>query len=62
MYVVPIYQSVFTEYVLSKSHAKTVWGRSPNFLCMGFTFLMDANTSKYHYNFFMEVKETIISH
>ena len=42
---------------LSKSHAKTVWGpqnlpkdrrfcRSPNSLRMGFTFLMDANTSK----------------
>ena len=28
---------------LSKSHAKIV---SPNFLCMGFTFLMDANTFK----------------
>ena len=53
--------------VLSKSHAKTVWGpqnlpkdrrswgrfcRSPNCLCMGFTFLMDANTSKYFYNYF----------
>ena len=48
--------------VLSKSHAKTVWGpknlpmdrrswgrfcRSSNSLPMGFTFLMDANTSKY---------------
>ena len=53
-------------WVLSKSHAKTVWGpqnlpkdrrswgrfcRSPNCLRMGFTFLMDANTSKYFYNF-----------
>ena len=56
---------------LSKSHAKTVlgpqnlpkdrrsWGRfcrSPNSLCMGFTFLMDANTSNYFYNYFMGVK------
>ena len=30
--------------VLSKSHAKR-FCRSPNSLCMGFTFLMDANTS-----------------
>ena len=52
---------------LSKSHAKTVWGpqnlpkdgrswgrfcRSLNCLRMGFTFLMDANTSKYFYNLF----------
>ena len=27
--------------------------RSLNSLCMGFTFLMDANTSKYFYNYFM---------
>jgi len=25
---------------------------------MGFTFLMDANTSKYFYNYFMGVKQT----
>ena len=52
--------------VLSKSHAKTVrgpqnlpkdqrfWGRFcrfPNSLHIGFTFLMDANTSKYFYNY-----------
>ena len=63
--------------VLSKSHATIVWGprnlskdwrswgrfrRSPNSLCMGFTFLMDANTSKYFYNYFMGVKQTLISH
>ena len=36
--------------------------RSPNSLLMGFTFLMDANTSKYFYNFLMGVKQTLISH
>ena len=36
--------------------------RSPNFLRMGFTFLMDANTSKYFYNYFMGMKQTLISH
>ena len=34
--------------------------RSPNSLCMGFTFLMDANTSKYSYNYFMGMKQTLI--
>ena len=29
---------------------------------MGFTFLMDANTSKKFYNYFMGVKQTLISH
>ena len=29
---------------------------------MGFTFLMDANTSKYFYNYFMGMKQTLISH
>ena len=63
--------------VMSKSHAKRVWGpqnlpqdlpsfgrfcRSPNSLRMGFTFLMDANTSKYFYNYFMGMKQTLISH
>ena len=51
--------------IMSKSHAKTFWGlqsRSPNSLRMGFTFLMDANTSNYFYNYFMGVKETLISH
>ena len=28
--------------------------RSPNSLLMGFTFLMDANTSKYFYNYFIK--------
>ena len=32
--------SIFT-IVLSRSHAKRIWGS-----CMGFKFLMDANTSK----------------
>ena len=41
--------------ILSKSHVKKFWGpqrfcRSPNSLHMGFTFLMDTNTSKYFYN------------
>ena len=36
--------------------------RSPNSLRMGFTFLMDANTSKYFYNCFMGMKQTLISH
>ena len=36
--------------------------RSPNSLHMGFTFLMDANTSKYFYNYFMGMKQTLISH
>ena len=41
------------------------WGRfcrSPNSLCMGFTFLMDANTSNYFYNYSMGVKQTLISY
>ena len=29
---------------------------------MGFTFLMDANTSKYFYNHFMGMNQTLISH
>ena len=29
---------------------------------MGFTFLMDANTLKYFYNYFMGMKQTLISH
>ena len=36
--------------------------RSPNSLCIGFTFPMDANTSKYVYNYFMEIKQTLIRH
>ena len=67
----------FVPGIMSKSHAKTVWGpqnlpkdrrswgrfcRSPNSLHMGFTFLMDANTSKYFYNYFMGMKQTLISH
>ena len=31
-------------------------------LFMGFTFLMDANTSKYFYNYFTGVKQALISH
>ena len=27
---------------------------------MGFTFLMDANTSKYFYNYFMGMKQTLV--
>ena len=41
------------------------WGRfcrSPNSLHMGFTFLMDANTSKYFYNYSMGMNQTLISH
>ena len=51
--------------LLSKSHAKfghCKISRSPNSLCMGFTFLMDANISNYFYNYFMGVKQTLISH
>ena len=69
-----------TLWVLIKSHVKAVWRpqnlpkdwrswgrfcRSPNSLRMGFTFLMDANTSKYSkyfYNYFMGMKQTLISH
>jgi hypothetical protein len=36
--------------------------RSPNSLCMGFTFLTDENTSKYFYNYFMRMKQTLMSH
>ena len=47
--------------ILPKSHVKPVWVlreilRSPNSLRMGFTFLMDANTSKYFYNYSMGMK------
>ena len=47
--------------ILSKSHVRWLrsWGRfcrSPNSLHMGFTFLTDANTSNYFYNYFMGVK------
>ena len=41
--------------LLSKSHAKfghCKISRSPNSLCMGFTFLMDVNTSKYFLQLF----------
>ena len=31
-------------------------------ICMGFTFLMDANTSKYFYNYFMGLNLTINCH
>ena len=55
--------------LLSKSHAKTGFGdrkgrfcRSPNSLCMGFTFPMDANASKYFRNYFMRIKQTLIRH
>ena len=63
--------------VFSKTHAKKVWGplnlpkdkrsserfcRSPNSLPMGNTFLIDANTSKHFYNYFMGMKQAIISH
>ena len=34
--------------------------RSPNSLCMGFEFLMDANISNYSYNYFMGMKQTLI--
>jgi hypothetical protein len=33
-----------------------------NCLRMGFTFLMDANTSNYFYNYFMGMKQSITSH
>ena len=36
--------------------------RIPDSLCMGFIFLMDANTSKYFYNYFMGLKQTLIIH
>ena len=29
---------------------------------MGFTFPMDANTSKYFYNYFMGIKQTLVRH
>ena len=35
--------------------------RSPNYPCMGITFLMDANTSKDFYNF-MGMEQTLMSH
>ena len=40
-------QVFLTFYIMSKSHD---FCRSPNSLCMGFTFLMNVNTSKYFYN------------
>ena len=47
--------------LLSKSHGKR-FCRSLNSLCMGFTFLMDANTSQYFYNYFIGTKQTLINH
>ena len=35
-------------------------GRFCRSLCMGFTFLLDANTSKYSYNYSMGIKQTLI--
>ena len=67
----PIHE-ILSKKILSKSHAKRVWGsqnlfnqkifRSPNSLRMGFTFLMDANTSKYFYNYFMGMMQTLINY
>ena len=34
----------------------------PNFLFVEFTFPMDANTSKYLYNYFMGIKQTLVRH
>ena len=52
--------SIFKNVRLSKSHAKR-FCRCLKSLSMGFTFLMDANTSKYFYNYFMGMKQTLIS-
>ena len=45
-------------------HELRGWDINPVYINFetGFTFLMDANTAKYFYNYFMGMKKALISH
>ena len=48
---------LYVLYILMKTYCL-----NQNCLRMGFTFPIDANTSKYFYNYFMRMKQTLMSH